>query len=283
MKNLSKNIVITGASTGIGFGITQALCKRGYTVYATVRKDSDASALIDAIGAAVIPIIMDVTDEQAVAAASILIHNKIKDEGLACLINNAGIAMGGPLQHQSMEEIKQHFEVNVFGLLRTTKAFLPLLGATNNPVAQPGKIINISSVGGIIAAPFVGAYIGTKHAVEGISHSLRRELLIYGIDVIIVGPGAVKTPIWDKGIKMEKYSHTDYAKILNGFAKSAKKGGEEGLSTDYLGHQVADILEAKRPKVRYAFVPDKFKNWTIPRLLSHRALDKIIKKSFRLK
>ncbi len=274
------NILITGASTGIGLGLATELVKRGHRVFATVRKAEDAIQLTNNYSNNIIPILMDVTDETSVKRAFIEIKQMLNKQGLVALINNAGIAIGGPLQHQSMDEITQHFEVNVIGLIRTTQAFLPLLGAFKNCPFPAGRIINISSVGGQIAAPFVGAYVGTKHAVEGISHSLRRELLIYGIDVIIVGPGAVKTPIWDKGIRLEKYKDTDYWPILKGFGKAAKKGGEEGLSTEYLGTKIADIIESRHPKVRYAYAPQKWKNWTLPRLLPHRLVDYFLKRQF---
>lgn len=281
-KSLSNNILITGVSTGIGYGAAEEFIHRGYRVFGSVRKKEDAVKLSEKWGDDFFPLIFDVTDQEAVDAAADKVMKLIDHEGLAGLINNSGIAIGGPLQYQPMEDIQYHFDVNVIGLMRVTKAFLPLLGARYNHPTQPGRILNISSVGGKIAQPFVGAYIGTKHAVEGLSHSLRRELLIFGIDVIIIGPGAVKTPIWDKGINMEPYEGTPYQKALKSFSYIAKNGAENGLSIEYLGKGIADAFEAKKPKTRYAFVPDKLKNWTIPSLMPDRVLDQAIKKLFRI-
>ena len=278
MKKPSKNVLITGVSSGIGYGVCKELVKRGYHVFGSVRKKADSIKLSAEFDRGFTPVIMDVTIQDQIDEAYGLIHSRIKKDGLGCLINNAGIAIGGPLQHQSMDEIRRQFEVNVFGLLQVTKTFLPLLGAGNDALLPPGRIINISSVGGKISAPFVGAYAGTKHAVEGLSGSLRRELLLYGIDVIIVGPGAVKTPIWEKGINVEPYRKTDYGPILGRFAKMARNGAENGLTIEYLGQKIADIVQKKNPKTRYAIVPRKFFNWTMPRILPDRYIDRIIKK-----
>ena len=273
-----KHVLITGVSTGIGYESLKAFHKKGYNVFGSVRKQEDADRLKGEFTENFTPLIFDVTDEEAVNTVISSVHEKIKDEGLFCLVNNSGIAEGGPLQHQSMDQIKKHFEVNVFGLVSVTKACLPLLGAKENCPFSAGKIINISSVAGRIAAPFVAAYVGSKHAVEGISHSLRRELIPFGIDVIIVAPGAVKTPIWDKGIHMSTYGDTAYGKVLKRFGKGAMKGAETGLEASFLGEQIAKIAEKSKPRVRYAFVPKSFSNWTIPKMMPHRTVDNVIKK-----
>ena len=218
MNNPPKTAVITGVSTGIGLGIAKELAQRGYKVFGSVRKESDAEKVKQAIGANYIPLIMDVTDEEAILKAAEKVKQELGNEGLGVLINNSGIAEAGPLMHQPIDEIKQQFEVNIFGLLRVTQVFLPLLGARENHNSVRGKILNISSVGGKIAAPFIGAYVGSKHALEGMSHTLRRELLIYGIDVIIIGPGAVKTPIWEKVGDLDRYKHTIFDQSIRNFA-----------------------------------------------------------------
>lgn len=273
-----KYALITGVSTGIGYESLKAMIATGYHVYGSVRKSADAERLKGEFSDLFTPLIFDVTDQEAVDRAAQLVTQQIGDSGLSCLINNSGIAIGGPLQHQPMKDFESQFQVNVIGLMRVTKAFLPLLGARDNHSIEAGRIINISSVAGKFAQPFVGAYVSTKHAVEGLSHSLRRELLMYGIKVIIVGPGAVKTPIWDKGINMDPYRDTAYGKILDRFAKAARKGGEEGLDASYLGTKIAEIAEKPNPKLRYAFVPNSFTNWTIPRLLPDRWVDRFVKK-----
>jgi len=182
-----------------------------------------------------------------------------------------------------MSDIEKHFQVNVMGLIRVTKACLPLLGARENHPGLPGKIINISSVAGKIAAPFVTAYAGSKHAVEGFSHGLRRELLPFGVQVVIVGPGAVKTPIWDKGMKFNNYESTPYGDILRKFGAGVKDSSEKGLEASYLGQQIADIVDANQPKLRYAFVPQRFINWSLPLRLPDKWLDSALAKRLGLK
>lgn len=274
-----KTILITGASTGIGYGCVKEFHKRGYHVFGSVRKPADAERLKNELGENFTPLLFDVSDPGAIQKAAEEVASILgENQGLGGLINNAGIAIGGPLMLQPMEEIRQHFEVNVFGLIQVTQAFLPLLGAKENHPVAPGKILNISSVGGKIAAPFIGAYAATKHAVEGVSESWRRELLLYGIDVIIIGPGAVKTPIWDKGIDVSKYKDTPYGESSTKFGDYARSEGEKGLAPEFTGKRIANIFEKRKPKVRYAIVPQRMKNWTLPRMLPNRLIDRILGK-----
>lgn len=276
MKSISKNILITGVSTGIGWGATRQFAQRGYTVFGSVRKAEHAEQLQREWGDRFVPLVFDVTDAAAVAQVAQTLTERLASSGLAGLINNAGIAIGGPLGLQPMTEIRQHFEVNVFGLMQVTQAFLPLLGARENHPVQPGRIFNVSSVGGKIAAPFIGAYAGTKFAVEGLSHSLRRELQVYGIDVIIIGPGAVNTPIWDKGVDAKPYENTIYGPAISRFVKNFIAEGREGFTPDQLGEQMVRIFETPKPRTRYALVPKRLERWTLPRLLPDRALDRIM-------
>ncbi|CCH51857.1 short-chain dehydrogenase/reductase SDR [Fibrisoma limi BUZ 3] len=276
MKSSSKNILITGVSTGIGWGAAHQFIEQGYTVFGSVRKASDADRLQREWGERFVPLLFDVTDAEAVAEAAQSLTGRLAGSGLAGLVNNAGIAIGGPLQHQPMAEIRQQFEVNVFGLLQVTQAFLPLLGARENHPVPPGRILNISSVGGKIAAPFIGAYAGTKFAVEGLSHSLRRELQLYGIDVIVIGPGAVNTPIWDKGVDASPYVQTAYGPAITRFVKNFIEEGRVGFTPDYLGRQIVRIFETPNPKTRYALVPKRLERWVLPRLLPDRLLDRIL-------
>ncbi|MFD2935939.1 SDR family NAD(P)-dependent oxidoreductase [Spirosoma flavum] len=273
MKPVSKNILITGVSTGIGYGATKHFIGRGYTVFGSVRTQTDADRLQAEFGDTFVPLLFDVTDAEAVSAAVRLLTERLAGSGLGGLINNAGIAIGGPLQYQPMATIRQHFNVNVLGLLQVTQAFLPLLGARENHPVQPGRIQNISSVNGQIAIPFMGAYVGSKHAVEGLTHSLRRELILFGIKVILVGPGAVKTPIWGKGTDISPYANTAYYPAMQWFLKQVEASENRGLSIDYLGERIVDIHETARPSVRYALVPSKLTSWILPRLLPAQTLD----------
>jgi len=283
MKTSLKTILITGASTGIGYGCAKEFHRRGYHVFGNVLKAADAERLSNELGDHFTPLIFDVTNPQSIQEAAREVEKILgKDQGLGGLINNAGIAIGGPLMLQPMEQIRQHFEVNIFGLIEVTRAFLPLLGARDNHPVAPGRILNIGSVNGKIATPFIGAYVGTKHALEGISQSWRRELLLYGIDVVIIRPGSVNTPIWDKGVDVSPYKNTPYGDTTANFAAFAIKEGKRGFSIEYVGGRIANIFEKRKPKTHYAIVPKKLKNWTIPRLMPHRMLDRLIGKGIGL-
>lgn len=279
-----KNVLVTGASTGIGFYTAKAFADAGYRVYGSVRKQADADRISSEIGSNVTPLLFDVTDEAAVAAGAAQVRAEIGNEGLACLVNNAGIATSGPLMHQAIEDIRKQFEVNVVGQFIVTQAFLPLLGAVKDAPHPPGRIINISSVGGKIAAPFIGSYSGSKHALEGMSASLRRELQLYGIGVVIVGPGAIRTPIWDKpsATDLSPFYETDYVDSGKKFQDYMLKTGANGLDPAWLGEKIRQIAEKRKPKLRYTFAPNKFRDFTMPRLLPARWVDRAIKKSLGL-
>jgi len=162
--------------------------------------------------------------------------------------------------------------------LLVTQAFAPLLGADKTRIGNPGRIVNISSVGGKMGAPFLGMYSATKHGLEGLSESLRRELMLYGIDVVIVEPGYVNTPILDKAEADDvgRYQKTDYGAILDRFAKGFLASGRQGLNPTTIGEVVHSALVARQPKVVYTVMKQKFLNWTLPRLLPTRTVDKII-------
>jgi NAD(P)-dependent dehydrogenase (short-subunit alcohol dehydrogenase family) len=275
-----KSVVVTGASTGIGYAIAAVLGKRGIEVFGGVRKQADAERLQRELGNTFTPLLMDVTDDKAIKAAAALVSGKLAGRTLFGLVNNAGIAGGGPLLHQPIEEFRQTLEVNLLGPFRVTQAFAPLLGADRTRTGKPGRIVQISSVAGKLAFPFLGSYVASKFALEGMSESLRRELLLYGIDVIIVGPGTVKTPMFDKAqeIDLSPYMATDYGPILKGFVEYFLNESKKGLPPSRLGDAVYKALTVRKPRVRYAVVPERLKNWTLPRALPKRMLDRMIGK-----
>jgi NAD(P)-dependent dehydrogenase (short-subunit alcohol dehydrogenase family) len=282
---MSKNIMITGASTGIGYAVAAVFVANGFRVFGSVRKPEDGEKVKSELGENFIPILFDVIDHEAVKAGAAKVQEMIGDEGLALLVNNAGIAVMGPLAITDISEYRRQFEVNVFGLIVTTQAFLPMLGASIPCAHDPGKIINISSVAGQLAFPFTSPYAGSKSAVEAISQSLRRELLMYGIDVVIVGPGAIKTPIWQKATPpTEKQLSSDYGRMYKSFGKEFTKGASSAMDVEVLADNIFNIFKNNKPKTRYAFLNDKFKKWTIPKyFMSDRQLDGFIKKMFRIK
>ena len=279
-----QSVVITGVSTGIGWGALKILTSKGIHVFGSVRKSEDAERLTNEFGDSFTPLIFDVTDEESIRAATEQVRNQINGNNLLGLVNNAGIAIGGPLMHQPIADFRKQIEVNLIGQLIVTQAFLPLLGTDSNLQGKPGRIINISSVGGKISSPFLGAYSASKFGLEAISEALRRELTIYGIDVIIIGPGSVVTPIWDKAEKMDfsQYENTKFAIPSKKFLDYALEKGRSGYSVEAVGELIWKTLTVAKPRVRYPIVPNHFFDWTIARLLPKRVLDNIIVKQFGL-
>jgi NAD(P)-dependent dehydrogenase (short-subunit alcohol dehydrogenase family) len=279
-----RSVVVTGVSTGIGWGTARVLIRNGLHVFGSVRKQAVADRLAQEFGSAFTPLLFDITDEPAIQAAALLVRERLGGATLFGLVNNAGIATAGPLLHQPIEEFRHQIEVNLVGQLIVTRAFLPLLGTDRVLKGQPGRIVNVSSVGGKVAAPFIGAYAASKHGLEGLSESLRRELLIYGIDVIIVGPGAVATPIWDKAAQIDTaaYTHTEYADILRRFGEYFVQEGRKGFPPERIGATIFTALTAHSPRVRYAVVPQPFRNWIVPRLLPRRLVDVVLARSLGL-
>lgn len=277
-----KTVVITGASTGIGRATAEHLAAQGWRVFAGIRKEADGAALVEADDR-IKPILLDVTQPEQVDAAVDTVRAALGGQKLAGLVNNAGIANMGPLALQPLDQFEAHFSVNVFGLLRASQAFAPLLGMDESLEGAPGRIVNITSVGGRLSAPFLGAYTATKHAVESITDSLRRELVLFGIDAIAVGPGAVKTPIWDKAEESNSsnpYANSPWAKPIEIFSETMLDGGRTGLDPIIVAKTIETALSAKKPKARYAPVPDKLTNFTLPMLLPKRVVDGFFWKRF---
>lgn len=275
---MDKAVVVTGASTGIGFATAKVLAEKGLRVFGSVRKAADGERAMKQIGALFEPVIFDVTDEAAVRAGAEHVRARLQGTTLFGLVNNAGIAVGGPLLHIPLAQMRQQYDVNVFGLLSVTQAFAPLLGADRSLRGSPGRIVNMSSVGGRLALPFLGPYISSKHALEGLSDSLRRELMIHGIDVIVVGPGSVATPIWEKAdqVDVDAYAKTPYAAPLRVFRDTAVAMGSSGIPAEDVGRLVHKILTTARPRVRYAILRRPFMGWILPRLLPKRFVDRKI-------
>jgi NAD(P)-dependent dehydrogenase (short-subunit alcohol dehydrogenase family) len=235
-------------------------------------------------GEAVEPLLFDVTDIAAIHRAADETRVKLGGRTLKGLVNNAGFATGGPLALQPIDQIRRAFEVNTLGAVTVSQAFIPLLGADASLSGGPGRIVNISSVAGRIAAPFVGDYAMSKHALEAFSDSLRRELMIYGIDVIVIGPGAIVTPIWDKAEASNDsaYADSDYGPLLKRFKAGFVKRGRQGLPVERLGETIHLALTAARPKARYVVLRNRFVNWTVPMLLPKRVLDRVIARAVGL-
>jgi len=280
MTDRQRTAVVTGASTGIGRAILEALLARGWRVFGGVRKEADASRLREALGETFSPLVFDVTDSAAIARAAETVRSALEGRALNGLVNNAGVAVGGPLRYLPLDELKYQLDVNLYGVLRVTQAFLPLLGADKAFAGPRGRIVNMSSVAGKNAAPFLGPYAMSKHALEALSQSLRRELSPHGVDVAVIGPGAVNTPIWDKAddINAEQYQDTEYYDLLVSMRNAMKTFGDAGLPPKAVGELAADILEGRAKKTRYAVLKNKFMMWTLARLLPDRMVDRIVAK-----
>lgn len=276
--SLDRAIVVTGASTGIGRAAVAKAVAEGAHVFASVRKQADADSLKTEFGEAVTPLLFDVADEAAVRAGAAQVASALGNRKLYGLVNNAGIAVPGPLLHLETDDMRRQFEINLFGVHNVTRAFADMLGADESRTGKPGRIVMISSVGGQNGAPFVGPYASSKFALEGYSQSLRRELMLYGIDVIVVGPGAIATPIWDKAEQedLKRFNNTKYAPMLARVADYMLNQGKQGLPASDVGTLIWHCLSDPKPKTRYRILRNEFMDVTLPRMMNPRTVDRII-------
>jgi NAD(P)-dependent dehydrogenase (short-subunit alcohol dehydrogenase family) len=280
----AKTVVVTGNSTGIGASTAEFLIAKGFHVFGGVRSEADGARLQSELGQAFTPLIMDVTDGEAISAGARDVTRALGGASLAGLVNNAGIAVGGPLSHLPLDAFRQQFEVNFFGTVAVTQAFLPLLGCGDTPGGKPGRIVNVSSVSGKRAMPFMAPYSASKHALEAVSESLRRELMLFGIEVIIVAPAAVATPIWDKAgdSDFSPYRETAYAPALTRLMAYMMDVGPKGDPPERVARVIHKALTVAKPKARYAPVKGKFINWALPNLLPKRFVDRKIGRALGL-
>ena len=240
---MPKAVLVTGASSGIGRAVVGELVRRGFTVFGTIRRRDDAASLA-ALGAT--PVTLDVTDAATIAAARAQLERALAGQPLVGLVNNAGIPAAGPLELLPLDELRRVFEVNVVGVVAVTQAFLPLLKAAR------GRIVNISSLAGRAALPFLGPYAASKFALEAISDSLRRELWPFGVDVIVIEPGNIQSKIWDKveAMDLTRYRGTPYEAVLTRFRDSALRDGRAAPPADLVARAVRRALTARRPPTR---------------------------------
>lgn len=281
---LSRAVVVTGASTGIGRAVAAKVAAEGGLAFAGVRNEADAASLKQEFGEKVHPLLFDVTHETAVRAAAAVVEAKLAGRALFGLVNNAGVAVPGPLLHLDSGELRRQIEINLIGVHTVTRAFAPALGAREGAAAGPkGRIVMMSSVAGKGGSPFLGPYAASKHALEGYSESLRRELMLYGVDVIVIGPGSIATPIWSKGdadVAPDDASK-DYATPLANVRAYMRKLGESGLPASDVGDLVWKILTAHAPRTRYAIMRNPMSQ-IAPAVLPKRYVDKVIAKRLGL-
>ncbi len=278
-----QSVVITGVSTGIGWATAKLLLDRGFRVFGSTRKQADADRLKTEFGPNFTPLMFDVTDEAAVLAAAREVRTALNGQTLTGLVNNAGIAVAGPVLELAADEFRRQMNVNVIGPIITTQAFGPLLGPDLSLKGPKGRIVMISSVAGKNGNPLTAAYSASKHAIEGLSESLRREMMLFGIDVIIVAPGAVKTPIWSKAeeVDISAYKNSPFFPALGRIRQFMLRLGETGLPPEKIAEAIAGALTSPHPKVRYQLTPDPMRHLVLG-VLPKRMTDKIIAKRLGL-
>lgn len=253
MSNKPKNIVITGASTGIGKACALYLDKRGFRIFAGVRKKDDGESLEKEASNYLIPFFLDITDKNAIDTAVKKIDKIVGEDGLDGLINNAGIATSGPSAFLPTEYLRRILEVNVVGQISVLQAFLPML------IKGRGRLINMSSVSGRVVYPMMGHYAASKFALEAITDALRLELIPWGIKVSIIEPGPISTPIWDKGLQMRDelenfiphWAKANYEKVTQKILNHARNSQENAPPATIVAQAVLHAMTSKRPKVRY--------------------------------
>jgi len=270
-------VLVTGASTGIGEAVARSLAARGNPVYAGVRKEADGEKLT---GPNLTPVMLDITDEAQVAAVAERITAEVGDAGLAGVVNNAGIALGGPLEYLALDEWRNQLEVNVIGQVSVTRSVVPLLRAAE------GRIVFVGSISGRVGTTLMGPYCSSKFAIEGLAESLRHDLAEWGIEVAVVEPGAVRTAIWEKGRvttdrleqELPAEAFERYAKGMKNIRDGIEKSDKGGVSAEKVAKAVTHALFARRPRHRYLVGPDAKVAGTLSRLLPDKAKHAVMAK-----
>lgn len=263
-------VLVTGASTGIGEAAARALAAAGTVVYAGVRKDDDAARLT---GANLTPVRLDITDQEQVDAVAARIADERGSHGLRGVVNNAGVARGGPLEHLPLDEWRDQLEVNVLGQVAVTKAVLPLIRTGR------GRVVFVGSISGRVGTVLMGPYVGSKYAIEGIAESLRHELAPWRIPVSVVEPGAIRTEIWEKGREtsarleatLPPEALEQYAGAMQAVKDGIEKSGADGIGPEKVAAAIEHALYARRPRHRYLVGPDAKVAGTLSRFLPDRA------------
>jgi NAD(P)-dependent dehydrogenase (short-subunit alcohol dehydrogenase family) len=276
MTSSVRSVVVTGASTGIGRACVAELMRQGMHAWACVRTEADEQSLRDEYGAAVSVLRLDLTDDDSVRKAGEIV---CAAGPLFGLINNAGVAVPGPLEFLPIDFFRRQIDVNLVGQLRVTQAMLPALhqGRGSGP-GQP-RIVMVGSIGGRIASPMAGAYHASKFGLVGLTDSLRSELAPFGIGVVLIEPGAVATPIWSRGTAAadELAAHlpadaSRYDEQMRAARQNAAKGEGRGAAPERVARAIVTALTAGRPRPRQVVGRDARVAATLVRLLPYRLL-----------
>jgi len=280
----NRAVVITGASTGIGAACALHLDRLGFVVFAGVRKSEDGVVLQKAGSDRLVPLELDVTDRTTIQKSHAVVFEASKDRGLFGLINNAGIAVVGPLEAVPISDLRQQLEVNVIGQVAVTQAFLPLIRQAR------GRIINMGSIAGRAATPLMGPYSASKFALEAITDALRLEVQQWGIHVSIIEPGAIATPIWNKSAieaaERETAIETElralYKPVVAAVRKVVGEASKRAISPDAVAKVVEAALTLPNPKTRYLVGTDAKLRALMAKLLPDRISDKLLTSILRL-
>jgi NAD(P)-dependent dehydrogenase (short-subunit alcohol dehydrogenase family) len=269
--------VVTGSSTGIGRACALDLDRLGFKVFAGVRGDEAGERLRREASGALEPLILDVTDPEHVARAADRVSREAGD-GLAGLVNNAGIGVGGPLEVIPVSDFRRQIEVNLIGQVAVTQAFIPMLRRAR------GRLVFISSIGGLLVTPFMSPYHASKFGIEAVGDALRMELRPFGVKVSIVEPGAIATPIWEKGSATAKEVRGSlsaegeklYGRSLARAEEMLGQNAERGAPPEKVARVVVHALTARRPRTRYLVGADARTMATLKRVLPDRVRDRLV-------
>lgn len=273
-----RSVLITGASTGIGRATALHLDAREWRVFAGVRKEEDAESLRVEASGRLMPLMLDVTEPEQIAAAAQRIGTETVDTGLHGLVNNAGIAVPGPLETLPIEDFERQVGVNLNAQVAVTQAMLPAIRRA------PGRVVFVASIGGLIAFPMFGAYHAAKFGLEAVGDVFRQELKPWGIEVAVVEPGSIATPIWERGqgeadsflAAASEEQKRLYGEAMETYREVARKTGERGIAPEKVAKRIEHALGARRPRTRYKVGADAHGQALAKRILPDRLLDWLI-------
>ena len=280
---MSGGIVVTGASTGIGNACALHFDRIGFRVFAGVRREEDADRLRAQASERLEPVMIDVIDSASIRQAADRVALELGDEPLRGLVNNAGIAVSGPVEYLPIEEVRKQLEVNFIGQVAVTQAFLPLLRRAR------GRVVNIGSVGGEVALPFLSPYAASKHAIEGFSDSLRREVGSLGVHVSVVRPGAIQSSIWERGnaaadevlAKVPPEALEVYGDAVRGARAAANQRAQEAIPAQEVADVVEHAITSDKPKTRYVVGRKVLFVASHERWLPDRVFDRLVARAMR--
>jgi len=273
-----KSVLITGASTGIGWASSLRMDAEGWRVFASVRREEDAASLRDAASERLVPLLLDVTEADQIAAVAEQIGDAVGRSGLDGLVNNAGVAVMSPLETIPLDDLRKQLEVNLVSQVGVTQAMLPLIRSAR------GRIVFLSSIGGRMAMPFGAPYHASKYGIEAVVDCLRQELRPWKIGVVAIEPGSIDTPIWERGESVadelaERAPAAQeelYGEKIESFRGAVRRTAERGIPPQKVASAIHHALTAHRPRTRYLVGVDARGQALLSRLLPDRVMDRVV-------